>query len=793
MAKNLVIVESPAKAKTIEGFLGKDFVVKSSFGHVRDLSEKGLSVKIDDNFQPIYEISPDKKKVIEELKKNVQKADIVWLASDEDREGEAIAWHLYETLNLSKKDTRRIVFNEITPKAIQKAIESPRQIDMDLVMAQQARRILDRLVGYEVSPLLWKKVKPNLSAGRVQSVAVRLIVERERERAATPVESWFRLSAVFRNSQGKKFRAEVEEKIPDEAQASRLMESLSERIAAFPEKSASQGAGQGFTVETLEVKPARRSPAPPFTTSTLQQEASRRLGFSVTRTMRLAQQLYEEGKITYMRTDSVNLSEDALQAAETFVRSAFGEKYHRRRQFTTRTKGAQEAHEAIRPTDITVRQVEGDPALRRLYQLIWQRTVACQMADAELEKTRVVIGAPGFEKKFIARGEAIRFDGFLKVYEEAREEEDNEDSGDDSTPDQALPLLQTGEPLQLESALARQRFSSLPPRYTEASLVRKLEELGIGRPSTYAPTINTIQQRGYVEKKDSEGVERPYVAIELKEGHLRRQERIEITGAEKGKLFPTDMGILVTDFLMQNFPRIMDYGFTAEVEKEFDIIAEGRLEWTRMLDAFYRPFHDTVLATEKNSQKVKGRRLLGTDPKTGQNVYALIGRFGPVVQIGDGDHNEKPRFAPLKKDWRLESVTLEQALSLFELPKILGTHEGQEVAVGLGRFGPFVRWGGKFISMPRGSDPHTCTLEQAIELIRAKADSEASRVIKEFEGSPLRILRGRFGPYITDGKNNFKIPKTVSDPSALSLNEVQALAAEASERPAKSVRRRSKK
>lgn len=758
MSKNLVIVESPAKAKTIESFLGKDFVVKSSFGHVRDLSEKGLSVEIENKFKPLYEISPDKKKVIEELRKSVKNADVIWLASDEDREGEAIAWHLYECLDLSKKDTRRIVFNEITPKAIRKAIEEPRQIDMNLVMAQQARRILDRLVGYEVSPILWKKVKPNLSAGRVQSVAVRLITERERERRNAVVESWFRLTATFANEQRKKFRAEVEDKITDEAAAARLIESCKDKE---------------FKILSVEVKPARRSPAPPFTTSTLQQEASRRLGFSVTRTMRLAQQLYEEGKITYMRTDSVNLSEEALRAAADFIRRQYGTNYHQQRQYTTRTKGAQEAHEAIRPTDISVREIDGDPALRKLYQLIWQRTVACQMADALLEKTRVTIGAEGLEKNFIAKGEVVRFEGFLKVYEESRD--DDHEASEEVSEDQALPPLKEGDTVHLESALARQKFSSLPARYTEATLVRKLEELGIGRPSTYAPIINTIQQRGYVEKKDTPGTERSYIAYELRKGRVERKVLSEITGAEKGKLFPTDMGILVTDFLLQHFPGIMDYGFTADVEKEFDIIAEGHLEWTRMLDNFYRPFHETVVSTEKTSQKVTGKRLLGVDPKTGENVYALIGRFGPVVQIGDSEQGKKPRFASLKKDWRLDTLTLEQALSLFELPKVLGTLENEDVAVGIGRFGPYVRWGKKFISMPKGSDPHSVTLEEAIQLIQEKRAGTDSNTIKTFEGSPLRILKGRFGPYITDGTNNFRIPKTVEDPTQLTLEEVQAL------------------
>lgn len=772
MPKNLVIVESPAKAKTIEGFLGKDFVVKSSYGHVRDLSEKGLSVEVENNFKPLYEISPDKKKVIEELRKSVKNADVVWLASDEDREGEAIAWHLYETLGLAEKDTRRIVFNEITPKAIQKAIESPRQIDMNLVMAQQARRILDRLVGYEVSPILWKKVRPNLSAGRVQSVAVRLIVERERERQNAKVDSWFRVTATFADSEKKKFRAEVEEKIPDEAAAATLIESCRDK---------------DFRILAVEVKPARRSPAPPFTTSTLQQEASRRLGFSVTRTMRLAQQLYEEGKITYMRTDSVNLSEDALQAAADFIRRQYGENYHQQRQYTTRSKGAQEAHEAIRPTDITLRDIEGDPALRKLYQLIWQRTVACQMADAQLEKTRVTIGAEGVGKNFIAKGEVVRFEGFLKVYEEAKDEDS--ETSEDISENQALPPVKVGESVQLESALARQKFSPLPARYTEATLVRKLEELGIGRPSTYAPIINTIQQRGYVEKKDTPGTERPYVAYELRKGKVERKVLTEITGAEKGKLFPTDMGILVTDFLMQHFPKIMDYGFTADVEKEFDIIAEGQLEWTRMLDNFYRPFHETVVSTEKTSQKVTGKRLLGVDPKTGENVYALIGRYGPVVQIGDGNEGRKPRFASLKKDWRLDTLTLEQALSLFELPKTLGTYENEEVTVGVGRFGPYVRWGRNFFSLPKSTDPHTVTLEEAVQIIQEKMAGTDSNILKTFEGSPFRIVKGRFGPYITDGTNNYRIPKTVEDPTQLTLEEVQALTAQGVAKGKKSARK----
>jgi len=759
MAKNLLIVESPAKAKTIEGFLGKDFTVKSSYGHIRDLPEKGLSVIIEENFKPIYEISPDKKKIIEELNKHVQKSDTIWLATDEDREGEAIAWHLFEVLNLSQKDTKRIVFNEITKKAIQKAIESPRAIDLHLVNAQQARRILDRLVGYEISPVLWKKVRPNLSAGRVQSVAVRLIVEREREREATAVESWFKVSGTF-NNEGKKFKAAIEQKISDEKLATEILQKAASAI---------------FHLENIEVKPIKRSPTPPFTTSTLQQEASRRLGMSVTRTMRLAQQLYEEGKITYMRSDSVHLSEDALHDTAIFIKETFGEKYHKKRQYITKAKGAQEAHEAIRPTQIEITEVEGESALRRLYQLIWQRTVASQMADAELEKTVVTISTPDFNQKFIAKGEILRFEGFLKLYQESSEDSEEFDEFEEN---QSLPPFKKGDLLSLAGAQARQKFSNLPSRYTEASLVRKLEDLGIGRPSTYAPTINTIQQRGYVEKKDIPGVARSYVVLEIENQTVTKKTFTEITGAEKAKLFPTDIGILVNDFLVKYFTKIMDFGFTAEVESQFDIIAEGQIDWVKVLNDFYGSFHETVISTEKTSEKVKGKRFLGQDPKTGENVYALLGRYGPIIQLGEANSNSpKPRFAPLKKDWRLETVTLNQALSLFELPKILGFYEESEVAVGTGRFGPYVRWGSKFFSLPKGADPYEIRLDDAINIIKNKLSPDLTKqnIIKDFDGSPYRILNGRYGPYITDGKSNFKIPKSFAEPSLLSLEDVMSI------------------
>ena len=727
MAKNLVIVESPAKAKTIEGFLGKDFVVKSSYGHVRDLSEKGISIDIAKGFEPKYEVSADKKKVITELKQLADKSETVWLASDEDREGEAIAWHLYESLKLKPEKTKRIVFNEITKKAILGAIDKPRNIDLNLVNAQQARRVLDRLVGYEISPVLWKKVKPSLSAGRVQSVAVRLIVERERERIAFKSESAFRVTGRFLADKSA-FKAELAGKFSQQKEAEDFLESC---IKA------------SFYVDKVETKPAKRTPAAPFTTSTLQQEAGRKLGFTVQRTMTLAQKLYEEGKITYMRTDSVNLSDTALSAAEETISKNYGKQYHQVRKYTTKSKGAQEAHEAIRPTYFDQTTVSGDSSAQRLYELIWKRTVASQMADAQLEKTTVEIKADGVKDKFVASGEVVKFEGFLKVYTESDDTDEDEKEGSD---EQKLPALKTGQALSYSDITAVQRFTMPPARYTEAGLVKKLEELGIGRPSTYAPTISTIQKRGYVEKKEYEGSKRKYAVLTLKNGTVNAETKTETTGAEKGKLSPTDIGTLVTDFLSENFTQIMDYHFTAKVEKEFDDIAEGNLVWNKMIGEFYGPFHTNVEHTEKNAERARGKRLLGVDPESGKNVYALIGRYGPMAQIGEVEDEEKPRFSTLKSTQSIETITLNEALDLFKLPFSLGEYEKKEVIVGAGRFGPYVKWGDQFISIPRGEDPLGVDMDRAIEIIKEKQEVDAP--IASYEGKPVTKGKGRFGPFI---------------------------------------------
>ncbi|MGQ3132314.1 MAG: type I DNA topoisomerase [Flavobacteriales bacterium] len=767
MAKNLVIVESPAKAKTIEGFLGKDFTVKSSYGHVRDLSEKGISVDVKNNFEPKYEISADKKKVISELKDLVKKSETVWLASDEDREGEAIAWHLKETLNLEDGKTRRIVFNEITKNAILKAIEKPRQIDLNLVNAQQARRVLDRLVGYEISPVLWKKVKPSLSAGRVQSVAVRLIVERERERSAFKSVSAFRVTGVFKVGSSK-IRAELNKRFATEKEALDFLEKCT---------------SADFSIGSVETKPGKRTPAAPFTTSTLQQEAGRKLGYSVTRTMTLAQKLYEEGKITYMRTDSVNLSDTALEGASAQIGTQYGDKYIQTRKFTTKSKGAQEAHEAIRPTHFEELKVSTDSGAQKLYELIWKRTVASQMADAVLEKTTVEIQGSGLTEKFVARGEVIKFDGFLKVYMESTDEEEEEENDD-----QILPAVKKGDALQRQIITAVEKFSIPPARYTEASLVKKLEELGIGRPSTYAPTITTIQKRGYVERKDLEGTPRNYSILTLEKSKVDKEVKTEMTGADRNKLFPTDIGTIVTDFLTEHFKQILDYNFTARVEKEFDEIAEGLMEWQDMLKDFYGPFHETVEHTEKHSERAKGKRELGVDPASGKNVYALIGRYGPMAQIGEAEDEEKPRFASLQKNQSIETITLEEALSLFKLPKPIGIFEDEEMVVGVGRFGPYVRHAGKFYSLPKGADPLDFQMGEAIKLIEEKRIADSNKTIKEFEGTDIQVLNGRFGPYIKQGKENYKIPKG-TEPAALTLEEVQKIIAEA---PAKKPKKKAR-
>lgn len=757
MAKNLVIVESPAKAKTIEGFLGKDFVVKSSYGHVRDLSEKGISVDVANNFEPNYEVSSDKKKVISELKDLVKKSEMVWLASDEDREGEAIAWHLKETLGLEDNKTKRIVFNEITKTAILKAIDNPRSIDLNLVNAQQARRVLDRLVGYEVSPVLWKKVKPSLSAGRVQSVSVRLIVERERERTNFVSESSFKVSGIFLVGKSK-LKAELNKRFASEKEALAFLEAC---VSA------------DFQIDSVETKPGKRTPAAPFTTSTLQQEAGRKLGYSVTRTMTLAQKLYEEGKITYMRTDSVNLSETAIDGASTQITTQFGKEYVQVRKFATKTKGAQEAHEAIRPTNFAEVKVSGDAGAQKLYDLIWKRTIASLMADAQLEKTTIDIVGSGLKEKFQAKGEIIKFDGFLKVYMESSDDEEE----DDANEEQLLPPVKKGDALTRQEITALERYTTPPARYTEASLVKKLEELGIGRPSTYAPTITTIQKRGYVERKEIDGVERKYSVITLLNSKPEKVVKTEITGADKNKLFPTDIGTIVTDFLTENFTQIMDYNFTAKVEKEFDEIAEGLLEWQQMLHEFYKPFHENVEYTEKNSARAKGKRELGQDPVSGKMVYALIGRYGPMAQIGEVEDEEKPKFASLQKNQSIETISLEEALNLFALPKSIGLFEEKEVVVGVGRFGPYVRHNSKFYSLPKGEDPLEYTLGSAITLIETKRIEESNKMILDFPEQEIAVLNGRFGPYIKSGKDNFKIPKGVT-PETLTLEEIKKIIAE---------------
>lgn len=753
MSKNLVIVESPAKAKTIEGFLGKDFTVKSSFGHIRDLVKKGYGIDIENNFTPTYEIQPDKEKVIAELKKLSKAADMVWLASDEDREGEAISWHLSEALDLDRKKTKRIVFHEITKSAIDKAIKNPRSIDINLVNAQQARRVLDRLVGFELSPILWRKVRPSLSAGRVQSVAVRLIVEREREIQNFKSSSSFKISAFFKSGNSV-IKAELDKRFNTESEAQVFLNKCKPAT---------------FTISNVETKPAKRTPAAPFTTSTLQQEASRKLGFSVAQTMMLAQRLYESGKITYMRTDSVNLSETAIDQAHKAIHKDYGEKYYQPRQYKTKSKGAQEAHEAIRPTYITTQEIDGERNEVRLYDLIWKRTIASQMSDAELEKTTAKISISGTNEVFVAQGEVLRFDGFLKVYMESTDDEDGE-----SENTSMLPPMKVGEKLNNTEITATQRFTHHPPRYTEASLVKKLEELGIGRPSTYAPTISTIQKRNYVEKTDREGVQRNYTFLLLAKGDIKKEIKTENTGAEKSKLFPTDIGMVVNDFLLQYFPDILDFNFTAKVEEEFDEIAEGKLDWTKMLKEFYKPFHKNVEKTIDNSERQSGERELGIDPASKKKVIVRIGRFGPLAQIGDANEKtgEKPQFASLRKDQRMETITLEEALNLFKMPRIVGEYEGKEMKVGIGRFGPYVVHNSVFTSLSKEDDPYTINGERCIELINAKREKDAAKIIKTFSENPdLKVINGRWGPCIVLGKVFFKIPKG-KEPSKLNFGDV---------------------
>jgi DNA topoisomerase-1 len=735
MSKNLVIVESPAKAKTIEGFLGKDYTVRSSFGHVRDLVKKGFGIDLENNFEPTYEVQPEKEKVIAELKKLSKNAEMVWLASDEDREGEAISWHLFESLGLDKKKTKRIVFHEITKPAIEKAIQNPREIDINLVNAQQARRILDRLVGFELSPILWRKVRPSLSAGRVQSVAVRLIVEREREIQKFVSTSAYKVSAIFKVGSGI-LKAELDKRYATEAEAMAFLEKC--KAAAY-------------TIESLETKPAKRSPAAPFTTSTLQQEAARKLGFSVAQTMQVAQRLYEAGKITYMRTDSVNLSDTAMDQANKAINQNYGAKYYSPRRYKTKSKGAQEAHEAIRPTYIDRSVIDGERNEQRLYDLIWKRTIASQMSDAELEKTTAKVKISTTSELFIAQGEVLKFDGFLKVYMEGTDDEDSDGSTALTTSDDnssMLPPLKVGEKLDSQEITATQRFTHHPARYTEASLVKKLEELGIGRPSTYAPTISTVQKRNYVEKTDKEGTQRQYVHLSLTKNNIAKDIKTENTGAEKSKLFPTDIGMVVNDFLLKYFPTILDFNFTAKVEEEFDEIAEGNLNWQSMLQQFYKPFHKTVESTIENSERASGERVLGKDPATGKPVSVRVGRFGPLAQIGETieGSEEKPRFASLRRTQSIETITLEEALDLFKLPLNLGTYEGKEVVVAVGRFGPYIKLDDAFISIPRTIDPLTVDMEKAIEIIKEKELADAP--VAKYKGKPVTKGKGRFGPFI---------------------------------------------
>lgn len=751
MHENLVIVESPAKAKTIEKFLGKDYKVMSSFGHIRDLKKKTLSIN-EKTMEPDYEIPEEKRKLVSELKKQVKEAQRVWLASDEDREGEAISWHLCEVLGLDKDNTNRIVFHEITPNAILDAIEHPRHLDMNLVNAQQARRVLDRLVGFKLSPVLWRKVKPALSAGRVQSVAVRLIVEREREIQAFVSEPYYRVSAVFTVPQAEGHIAEVKAEL-DKRFATR------EEAVAFLERCRKAQ----FTVGSVSKKPLKRMPAPPFTTSTLQQEAARKLGYTVTQTMMVAQHLYENGRITYMRTDSVNLSKLALAASRDAITQLWGAEYSHTRNFHTHSKGAQEAHEAIRPTYISEQTIEGTVQERRLYDLIWKRTVASQMAESEIEKTVVTIDIDGQEEKFIADGEVVTFDGFLKVYHESTDDENQDNEGGNT-----LPALNAGDLLERKSITSTEKYSQGPVRYTEASLVKKLEELGIGRPSTYAPTISTIQQREYVVKGDKAGEERQYVTDTLSAGRIVSKTRTEVAGKEKGKLLPTDIGTVVNDFLMEHFPEIMDYNFTARVESQFDQIAEGHEEWTSMMHNFDHDFEPTVRKVmNARSEHKAGERELGVDPLSHRPVFVKIGRFGPVVQIGSADDEVKPRFAQLPSGKSIETITLDEALELFRLPRNIGEYEGDIVTIGSGRFGPYVQHGGKYVSLPKEMDPMTVTLADAIKLIAEKREQERQRHIKSFEeNSTMQVLNGRFGPYITCDGKNYRLPKSLHERAA---------------------------
>ncbi|MEG1643550.1 MAG: type I DNA topoisomerase [Bacteroidales bacterium] len=774
MQPNLVIVESPAKAKTIEKFLGKDFKVLSSYGHIRDLKKKDFSIDIENNYSPVYEIPSDKKKLVEELKDAAKKADIVWLASDEDREGEAIAWHLCQVLKLTPEKSRRIVFHEITKNAILKAIENPREIDTNLVNAQQARRVLDRIVGFELSPVLWKKIKPSLSAGRVQSVSVRLIVEREREIKNFTPEASYRVTAIFSLADGTEIKAEFNRRPANAQEATTLLERLTN--------------GE-FSVKDLTVKPLQKYPAPPFTTSTLQQEAARKLGFSVAQTMRVAQHLYEAGLITYMRTDSVNLSSLAINAAKEEIISAFGQEYSNPHNYHTSSKGAQEAHEAIRPTYISNHRIDGTAQEERLYDLIWKRTAASQMSNAKIEKTTVTVSSVDEKDKFTINGEVVKFDGFLHLYMESSDE-DTENDGNDNM----LPPMAVGDRLGLISAEATERFSMAPPRYSEASLVHKLEELGIGRPSTYAPTISTIQQRDYVERGTRTGEKRTYNIISLKKGKISSSSKNENVGSEKGKLVPTDIGMVVNDYLTENFPDILNYNFTAKVEEEFDRIADGQESWVESIDTFYKKFHPEVeSASSQHSERKVGERVLGTDPKTGKRVSVKIGRFGPVVQIGTAEDTEKPIFASLLQGETLSSITFEEALRLFDLPRNLGEFEGKDVVIGVGKFGPYIRHDGKFTSLPKTYQPLEVTLEESTSLILEKRKEESSKIIKTFETEPdLQIINGRFGAYISYQKSNYKIPKEMK-PEDMTIEECKNIIAAQGDKPKKRAPKRAKR
>ena len=770
MLKNLVIVESPAKAKTIGKYLGPDYTVMSSYGHIRDLKKKNFSIDLDKDFEPVYEIPDDKKALVAELRKKAKEAQTVWLASDEDREGEAIAWHLYEVLHLKPENTHRIVFHEITKDAILNAIMNPRSIDLNLVDAQQARRVLDRIVGFELSPVLWKKIKPALSAGRVQSVAVRLIMERENEIKNFKSEEYFRITGRFTLPTGETVTGVLANRISGADAARELLQ---------------KAAGDTFTVTAVNVHPATKSPAPPFTTSTLQQEAARKLGFTVSQTMMIAQRLYEAGHITYMRTDSLNLSSLAMNTIAAEIKQTMGDEYLHSHSYHTHSKGAQEAHEAIRPTYVDQKTIDGTPQEKRLYGLIWKRTVASQMADARLEKTTVEIEGKRSGARFSVSGEVVRFDGFLKVYMEGRD-----DDAAETDQEGTLPPFTRGMTLAAGEFTATERFTSQPPRYTEGMLVKKMEELGIGRPSTYAPTISTIQQRGYVERGEKEGTERTFRVLTLADGLIKESTRTETVGSEKGKLVPTDVGEVVNDFLTEHFPDILDYNFTAQVENKFDQIAEGELPWHNEIKSFYAGFHPEVdAATNMRTEHRVGERVLGTDPKSGKPVSVKIGRYGPMIQLGDGEGEEKPQFASLLKGQSVSTITLDEALKLFEFPRHLGDYEGKDITVAIGRFGPYVKHDGKFVSIPKTISPAHITLDEAIELIEAKKHEEANRLVKSFDEDPsLQILNGRYGVYISCDKTNYKIPKSVADPSQLTYEECRAIITAQQSKPRRKAR-----